>query len=176
MSCISNKNFHWIEIEPWNIARKGWKGRPEMAIQKILCVCIGNSDRSPVMAAVLEMFLRNAGHEVDCFSAGVGENASRTKHGTAAPFAVTAAKRIGLDISSHERERITEIPLGDYDLIVCASDEIAAQVMEAGGEMKKIYNAQITNPWPCQFQEDYDGTFAQILTAMYRVVTRYFSK
>lgn len=145
-----------------------------MVIRKILCVCIGNSDRSPVMAAVLGMFLKNAGHEVTCESAGIGENAA--KGGCAAEFAVVAAKRIGLDISGHCKRRITSLDLAEYDLIVVASDAIAVDVMKAGGDLKKIYNAQITNPWPCQFQEDYDGTVAQVLTAMYRVVAHYFSK
>lgn len=144
-----------------------------MAVQKVLCVCIGNGDRSPNMAAVLGMFLKNAGHEVVCESAGVGENAA--KGGAATPFAVVAAKRIGIDLSDHNKRRITSLNLADYDLIVCASDEIAGQVIQAGADMKKVYNAQITNPWPCQFQVDYDGTFEQVLSAMYRVVARYFS-
>ena len=145
-----------------------------MAINKILCVCIGNGDRSPVMAAVLGMFLKNAGHnEVVCESAGVGESAANG--GCAAPFAVAAAKRIGLDITGHCKRRTTSLNLKDYDLIIVASDEIAGQVIQAGADMKKVYNVQVTNPWPCQFQEDYDPTFSQVLAAMYRVVTRYFS-
>lgn len=145
-----------------------------MAIKKILCVCIGNSDRSPVMAAVLGMFLKSAGHtDVICESAGVGEHAE--KGGCAAAFAITAAKRIGLDITDHRKRRITALNLKNYDLIICASDEIAGQVIQSGADMKKVYNVQVTNPWPCQFQEDYDPTFSQVLAAMYRVVTRYFS-
>jgi protein-tyrosine-phosphatase len=111
--------------------------------KKILCVCIGNSDRSPVMAAVLQMFLTNAGDDVSCGSAGIGENAA--KGGPPAPFAVEACRRIGIDIASHNKLRITSLNLADYDLIVCANDEIAGQVIQAGGDMKKIYNAQITN-------------------------------
>lgn len=144
-----------------------------MNIRRILCVCIGNSDRSPAMAAVLGMYLQNADHDVVCESAGISENAS--KGGCAAPFAITATERIGLEISDHNKRRITDLNLADYDLIVCASDEIAGKVVEAGGDMKKIYNAQITNPWPVQFQEDYDTTFQQILASMYRVVVRYFA-
>lgn len=142
-------------------------------MKKVLCVCIGNSDRSPVMAAVLEMFLEHTCHEVTCESAGVGESA--VKGGPATPFAVAAAQRIGLDLTGHQRRHIASFNLADYDLIICASDEIAALVIQAGAEMKKVHNAQVTNPWPCQFQEDYDGTFQQILAAMYRVVARYFS-
>lgn len=142
-------------------------------MKNVLCVCIGNGDRSPVMAAVLGMFLKNAGHEAVCESAGVGENAA--KGGGATSFAVAAAKRIGIDLSGHTKRRITSLNLRDYDLIICASDEIAGQVIQTGADMKNVYNAQITNPWPCQFQEDYDRTFEQALAAMYRVVARYFS-
>ena len=140
-------------------------------MKNILCVCLGNSDRSPVMAAVLGMFLKTAGHDVVCESAGVEKSAMS---GAAGKYGITAAKRIGLDISSHQRRHVSTLNLSDYDLIICASDEIAGKVIEAGADMKKVYNAQITNPWPVQFQEDYDPTMANILTAMYRVITRYF--
>jgi len=143
-------------------------------IKRIMCVCIGNSDRSPVMAAVLEMFLKNAGYEVGCTSVGISESANRG--GGASPFAVTAAKRIGIDLTGHGRTQIASHGLDYYGLIICASDEIAAKVIELGADPKKVYNAQIPNPWPVQFQEDYDVTFAQILAAMYRVVARYFSQ
>ena len=139
---------------------------------KILCVCIGNSDRSPVMAAVLGMYLSNARHEVSCESVGISEHA--TKGGCATKFAVEAAKRIGLDISNHRKRHINAVNLADYDLIICANEVIAEKIIEAGADMTKVYNAQITNPWPCQFQEDYDTTFMQILSGMYRVVARYF--
>ena len=144
-----------------------------MAIKKVLCVCIGNSDRSPVMAAVLGMFLKDAGHDVVCESAGISDSA---RTGKAAPYGLTAAKKIGLDLSSHARQHISAVDLKSYDLIVCASDEIAGTVIEAGADMKKVYNASITNPWPVQFQEDYDAQcMPAILSGMFRVVCRYFS-
>lgn len=142
------------------------------AIKKVLCVCIGNSDRSPVMSAVLGMFLRNAGHVVTVESAGISETAG--KGGSAAPFGLAAAKRIGLDISSHMRRQTTQINLVEYDLFITASDEIAGELMKQGVPMNLIYNAQVPNPWPVQFQEDYDQTtMPVILSAMYRVVSRY---
>jgi len=42
-------------------------------MKKVLCVCLGNSDRSPVMAAVLGMYLKSAGHETEVQSAGTLE-------------------------------------------------------------------------------------------------------
>ena len=143
-------------------------------MKNILCVCIGNSDRSPLMAAVLQMFLKNAGHDVNCESAGVGETAAK---GTAAPFGVAAGKRIGLDFSGHQRRITSSLDLKQYDLIVCASDEIAGKVIEQGADLKKVYNAQVPNPWPVQFQQDFDSvTVPVILSAMYRIVAHYFSK
>lgn len=144
-----------------------------MATKKILCVCIGNSDRSPVMAAVLGMFLKNSGHDVTCESAGVNENSA--KGGCAGEFAVHAAKRIGLDISGHCKRRIDGLDIKSYDLIVTVSDEVAAKVIEAGADIKKVYNASVSQTWPYNFQDDYDATFNEILTSMYRVMIRYFS-
>ena len=141
-------------------------------MKSVLCVCIGNGDRSPAMAAVLQLFLERFGNRVECESAGIGESAHQ---GHASRFAIDAAKRIGIHLSEHSRRHISSLDLGDYDLIVCASDEIAAKVIEAGASIDRVYTTPILNPWPCHFQEDYDETFKHILPAMYRVVTRYFS-
>lgn len=142
-------------------------------IQRILCACIGNSDRSPVMAAVLDMFLKNAGHDVVCESAGIDEVARK---GKAAPFGLAAAKRIGLDLSEHNRRYVGDIDLSQYDLIVCASDEIAGKMLQTfGADMNKLYTVPVANPWPVKFQRDYDDVMPAILAGMYRVVTHYFS-
>lgn len=143
-----------------------------MVIKRVLCVCVGNSDRSPMMAAVLGMFLKNAGRVVVCESAGTGPTAAK---GTTTPFAIRAAQRIGLDISQHVRRRTTDLDLKAYDLIVCANDQIAGEIIEAGAPMKNVYNVQVPNPWPVQFEADYHGTVEAIMAAMYRVIVRYFS-
>lgn len=129
------------------------------------------------MAAVLQMLLRNAGrHEVLCDSAGVLNAAEK---GCASPFAVVAAKRIGIDLAGHKRKRLTSKALAHIegcDLFICADEEVAAAVLGMGVDIKKIYNAQVTNPWPVQFQQDYDRTAEAIIAAMYRVIARYFSE
>ena len=124
------------------------------------------------MAAVLSNFLREAVPEVICESAGVAESAA--SGASPSPFAITAARRIGLNITGHRKRHTASLNLKEYDLIICASDGVAAQVIEGGADIKKVYNAQVPNPWPCQFQEDYDICFSLVLSAMYRVVTRYF--
>lgn len=141
--------------------------------QRWLCVCVGNSDRSPVLAAILNMFLKNAGHNVSVESAGIGESASKNNEG-AARFAVAAAKRLGLDISSHRKQRTTSLNLGAYDLFICVSDGIAAELHKQGVPQEKLYNAEITNPWPCQFHAQYDTTMEQILVASNRIMGFYF--
>jgi protein-tyrosine-phosphatase len=143
-----------------------------MAIKKILCVCLGNSDRSPVMAAVLGMFLKNAGHEVIVESAGALQVAE--KGGPPSKFAFDAAHRLGLDISGHVRRYVKTLDLSSYDLIVCASDEIAGEMVSMGVDIEKVYNAQVPNPWPVHFERDYEGTMTTILGAMYKVVVLYF--
>ncbi len=145
-----------------------------MKPRKILCVCVGNADRSPAMAATLKMYLNCSGVEpILCQSAGLSENAS--KGGPAPEHVQVACKRLGLDLSGHKRRHISSVNLQDFDLIITVNDEVAAKVVEAGADVKKVYNANIPNPWPVQFQEDYDQTFALIMSAMYRVVCRYFS-
>ncbi len=146
-----------------------------MNIKKILCVCYGNSDRSPAMVAVLGMFLKNAGHEVIVGSAGAGPSAK--KGGTASIYALTACRLIGLDITGHQRRHVSQVNLGEYDLIVATDDFVVAMLLEQGVDIEKVYNAGISNgQWPFKFQEDYDNVFRNVLTAMFTVVSRYFSK
>jgi protein-tyrosine-phosphatase len=140
---------------------------------KVLCVCKGNSDRSPLMAAVLGMFLKNAGLDVVCESAGILDVAA--KGGCASPFGVVSAKRIGLDISNHNKRQIDSLNLKEYDLFVCVDEAVAARVLELGVPIQNIVNVQVDNPWPSQFQIDHDVTAEKIMAAMYRVVTRFFS-
>jgi protein-tyrosine-phosphatase len=124
------------------------------------------------MAAVLGMYLKGTTHEVTCESAGTSENA---RGGKAAKYGTAAAATLGLDLSGHIRRHIEDLDLASYDLIVCASDEIAGAVIAAGADMGKIYNAQVSNPWPVQFQEDYDTLcMPLVLASMWRVMLRYF--
>lgn len=149
----------------------------ERDVVRVLCVCVGNSDRSPVMAAVLNMFLNNSGLNVYVESAGADECAK--KGGSCTEAASFAASRIGLDLSGHERRYIGDIEesrLSEYDLFVVVSDEVAAKVLgRIGFERKEdVYNVNIQNPWPNTDQRTHDETFRKILVAMYDVITLYF--
>jgi len=134
-----------------------------------------------MMAAVLQMYLdriTQSGSRIHCESAGMLEIADTG--GPASSFTIKTANRIGIDLSKHERRWIAQLnnscrPLDEYDLFVCVDEEVAAHVLSLGINIKRICNAQVSNPWPSQFQEDYDHTAERIMGAMFRVVTRYFS-
>ncbi len=145
---------------------------------KVLCVCVGNSDRSPLMARVLELYLRNAGiPDLTVESAGTHEVASYGGH--ASSFMIKAARRIGIDLSGHRKRQVTQAMLeqGQYDLFVVVDSQVAEQLLVVAGfgDLPKVCNAEVVSPWPSQFQEDYDATAGRILATMYRVVVRYFS-
>lgn len=148
--------------------------RRTQMIKKVLCVCKGNGDRSPMMAGVLRMYLNQTLREdVACNeSAGILEIARK---GGASPLMIKAARRIGIDLSSHKRRWINSLKISNYDLFVCVDEEVAAYVIGLGADMKNVCNAEISNPWPSRFQRDLDDTAEKILAAMFRVVTRYFS-
>ncbi len=144
-------------------------------IKRVLCVCMGNGDRSPFMAPVLQMYLDNTilpDGEVHCESAGILEIAD--KSGGASPLMIKAARRIGIDLSSHQRRWVNRLDINHYDLFVCVDDEVAAYMINLGADIKKVCNVQISNAWPSTFQRDLDDTAERILGAMFRVVTRYF--
>jgi len=147
-----------------------------MGIKRVLCVCKGNSDRSPAMEAVLRMYLENAGHDVTVESAGILEVAD--KGGSCSSCIAKAASRIGLDLSEHCKRWIEKLDLDGYDLFVVVDETVANRVLELAGfdKMSKVHNAEVTNPWPSQFQEDHDKTFQYILGAMHKVMVRYFSE
>ena len=89
-------------------------------IKKVLCVCKGNSDRSPVMAKVLWMYLETRFPDVNIESAGILEVAAAG--GPCSPHATFAAGRIGLDLVNHRRRWINNLDLTDFDLFVVVDE------------------------------------------------------
>lgn len=143
---------------------------------KVLCVCVGNTDRSPVMAAVLEMYLRNAGYQdVTVESAGTHKEVT-SKQGPAGKYAIPAAKRLGLDISGHRTRYVGAVDLSQYHLVIAADNTVAETLFsDHGVDRSQIHNVMILNPWPCHFAEQYEGTMEQIVVMMYRIMRLYFS-
>jgi protein-tyrosine phosphatase len=91
-------------------------------MQKVLCVCVGNISRSPMMQAVLQQQL-GAGFRVE--SAGV----SRELAGRPANHrSVACLHERGIDLSGHVSRWIGDLDLAQYRWIVCVGPGEAEQV------------------------------------------------
>jgi protein-tyrosine phosphatase len=107
-------------------------------MEKVLCVCVGNISRSPMMQAVLQQHL-GAGFVVE--SAGI----SRELAGRPANYrSVACLQDRGVDLSGHVSRWIGDVDLGQYRWIVCVGHDEAAQVrasMGAGSARVMVANA-----------------------------------
>ena len=96
-------------------------------MQKVLCVCVGNLSRSPMMQAVLQ---RQLGAAFLVESAGVSkELAGRPANDRS----VACMKERGVDLSGHISRWIGDLDLGQYRWIVCVGHDEADEVRSALG-------------------------------------------
>ena len=94
---------------------------------KVLCVCLGNISRSPMMQAVLQQHL-GAAFLVE--SAGV----TRALAGRPANHrSVACLQERGIDLSGHVSRWIGDLDLARYRWIVCVGPDEAAHVRSALG-------------------------------------------
>jgi protein-tyrosine phosphatase len=90
--------------------------------RKVLCVCVGNISRSPMMQAVLQQHLG---------AAFVVESAGLTKELAGRPAnhrSVACMKERGIDLSGHVSRWIGDVDLGQYGWIVCVGHDEADKV------------------------------------------------
>lgn len=112
---------------------------------KVLCVCVGNISRSPMMQAVLQ---RHLGASFLVESAGL----DRALAGRPANYrSVACMKERGVDLSGHTSRWIGELDLGQYPWIVCVGHEEADKVrsmLGAGSATMIVANAPKGIPDP----------------------------
>ena len=96
-------------------------------MEKVLCVCVGNISRSPMMQAVLQQHLGTA-FLVE--SAGVNKVLAGRR---ANVRSVACMKERGVDLSGHVSRWIGDLDLGQYRWIVCVGRDEADQVRSAHG-------------------------------------------
>ena len=97
-------------------------------MEKVLCVCVGNLSRSPMMQAVLQQHL-GAAFLVE--SAGV----SKVLAGRPANHrSVTCLKERGVDLSGHVSRWIGDLDLGQYRWIICVGPDEAEKVRAGLGQ------------------------------------------
>jgi protein-tyrosine phosphatase len=96
-------------------------------MEKVLCVCLGNISRSPMMQAVLQQHL-GAAFLVE--SAGV----SKELAGRPANYrSVACMNERGVDLSGHISRWIGDLDLDQYRWIVCVGHDEANRVRSALG-------------------------------------------
>jgi protein-tyrosine-phosphatase len=96
-------------------------------MDKVLCVCVGNISRSPMMQAVLQQHLGGA---------FLVESAGLTRELAGRPAnhrSVACMNERGVDLSGHVSRWIGDLDLGQYRWIVCVGQNEADQVRSALG-------------------------------------------
>jgi protein-tyrosine phosphatase len=96
-------------------------------MEKVLCVCVGNISRSPMMQAVLQQQLGGA------FQV---ESAGLTKELAGRPAnhrSVTCMQERGVDLSGHRSRWIGDLNLSQFGWIVCVGQDEADKVRGALG-------------------------------------------
>lgn len=117
-------------------------------MRRLLCVCTGNTCRSPMLAALLGEALRRGGVAAAVESAGTGAFAGDpASHG-----AVAAMARRGIDLSAHRSRPLAGLDLAGYDHIYAVSSRHAAFVRAQGVPPERITvigadRGGIPDPW-----------------------------
>ena len=97
-------------------------------MNKVLCVCLANSSRSPMMQAVLQEHL-GAAFQVE--SAGlIAQGAGRGAN----ERSILCMKERGIDLTGHIRRYIDDLDLSQYSWIVCVGPDEAEKVRAAIGD------------------------------------------
>jgi len=99
-------------------------------VNKILCVCVGNISRSPMMRTVLQQQLGDA---------FLVESAGLTRELVGRPAnhrSVACMKERGADLSAHVSRWVGDLDLDQYQWIVCVGHDEADQVRSLLGANK----------------------------------------
>lgn len=101
---------------------------------RVLFVCVANSARSPMAAALAPRIL---GSGVIATSAGA--HAGSSVH----PYAVETMNDVGLDIATHVPRALSDVDPSSFDEVVVLCDDADIQDLVAG---KPVTRARISDP------------------------------
>ena len=96
---------------------------------RILCVCTGNTCRSPMLAALLRARLAASGRS------GITVESAGTGAADGEPASVGAGRamaRRGIDLTDHASRHLDTVDLSGIDLVLCMSSAHAAAVRAHG--------------------------------------------
>jgi protein-tyrosine-phosphatase len=108
---------------------------------RVLLVCTGNTCRSPMAAAALQLELGADGERVEVRSGGT---AAREGEGAAA-LAIRVAGESGADLSGHRARRVTAEMLRSSDLVLAMEPEHLRWALNAGADPRKTH---VLSDWP----------------------------
>ena len=124
----------------------------------VLFVCTFNAIRSPMAEALLRDKAEKAGWELTVSSAGVHTQLTDG-------FAIRVMQDIGLDMSHHEGQALSDVALQDFDLVITMSDPARMFMMHfAAGLPIEIEHWQIVEPGSAEYEtaEDQVAKLASI--------------
>lgn len=99
-----------------------------MARMSILCICTGNTCRSPMLAALLRHYLDQAGRDEPVESAGL----AACRGAPASAAAQACMRSLGLDLSDHRSKPVDAALLQAATHILALGPRHAAALREAG--------------------------------------------
>ncbi len=119
----------------------------------ILCVCTGNTCRSPMLATLLRGLVAQRGIEVQVTSAGTGAGDGEP----ATPQAVSTMAGFGLDLRGHRSRHVNSVDLSTVDHVLCMTSSHAAYIRSLGVPASRI---QVVNAEQGGVPDPFGGTLA----------------
>lgn len=114
-------------------------------MSKVLCVCYGNTCRSPMFAALLQQsYAADRRSDIIVESAGLNREAAGQ---TAATEWETLREMTGVDLSQHRSRCIDDLNVEQYDKIICLDEKVYQQLLAKGWSPLRVKLADIPNPW-----------------------------
>lgn len=110
-----------------------------MAKFRFAAVCVGNHDRSPLIAPLLAAACRDAGIDAEIESFGIHESILENPHKGASANSRAVAKEFGGDIEGHIRRHLSQVQLSQYDGFMVVSGEVAQKLFEQDVPASKVY-------------------------------------
>lgn len=118
-------------------------------MRKVLCVCFGNTCRSPMMQALLQNQL---GNEFVVESAGINPKAGTGE--SANDHSILCMSERGVDLTAHKSRWVGNLNLSEYSHIICVGDNEAKVVSDLlpQGSKTIVLTANgdrggVPNPW-----------------------------
>ena len=95
----------------------------------VLFLCTGNSCRSHMAEGFAKKMLSK---NIEIFSAGLEPKGVH-------PIAVKVMQEVGIDISKQESKNISEIPIGEVDIVITLCGDAAERCPVFPGKVKRIH-------------------------------------